>query len=201
VSTTDPADVTLGSIGDTGTVAASPSESVAPATSSHDAPVDGHAGAWVAPRPGERLRILRRSRTVAIVGASNKSSRASYFVSTYLLASSDFELWFVNPNESTILGRPAYPSLAAVPGVPDIVDVFRRPDQLGAVLDEAVEVGARALWLQLGLYDEDVARRGVAAGLDVVMNRCLKIEHARFHGGLHLAGFDTGVISSRRRGR
>jgi len=193
-------DPTLGAIGDTGTVAAHPAEPVAPATSSHDAPVEGSAGAWTAPRPGERLRILRRSRTVAVVGASNKSSRASYFVSTYLLASSDFEVWFVNPNESEILGRPAYPSLAALPGVPDIVDVFRRPDQLGAVLDEAVAVGAHALWLQLGLYDEDVARRGTAAGLDVVMNRCLKIEHARFHGGLHFAGFDTGVISSRRRG-
>jgi len=201
VSTTDPTDVTLGSIGDTGTVAAQPSAPVAPATSSHDAAVDGSAGAWTAPRPGERLRILRRSRTVAIVGASNKASRASYFVSTYLLASSDFEVWFVNPNEDTILGRPAYASLAALPGVPDIVDVFRRPDQLGAVLDEAIDVGAHALWLQLGLYDEDVARRGTEAGLDVVMNRCLKIEHARFHGGLHFAGFDTGVISSRRRGR
>ena len=207
MSTTDPADVThvsdptLSSIGDTGTVAAQPPEPVAPATSSHDAPVDGQAGAWVAPRPGERLRILRRSRTVAIVGASNKSSRASYFVSTYLLASSNFEVWFVNPNESTILGRPAYPSLAALPGVPDIVDVFRRPAELGAVLDEAVDVGAGALWLQLGLYDEDIARRGVAAGLDVVMNHCLKIEHARFSGGLHFAGFDTGVISSHRRGR
>ncbi|WP_338073938.1 CoA-binding protein, partial [Kineococcus siccus] len=108
MSATDPTDVTLGSIGDTGTVAAQPSAPAAPATSSHDAPVDGSAGAWTAPRPGERLRILRRSRTVAVVGASNKSSRASYFVSTYLLASSDFEVWFVNPHEETILGRPAH---------------------------------------------------------------------------------------------
>jgi len=76
--------------------------------------------------------------------------------------------------------------------------VFRKPSDLPTVLDEAIEVGAKTLWLQLGLYDEDVANRGVDAGLNVVMNRCVKIEHARFHGGLHLAGFDTGVISSRR---
>ncbi len=165
------------------------------ATGSQDAP----ASAWTPPTPGERLRLLRSTRTVAVVGASNKPSRASYFVSTYLLASTDYEVWFVNPREREVLGRPCYPSLAELPGVPDIVDVFRRPSELGAVLDEAVAVGARALWLQLGLSDDDVARRGTAAGLTVVMNRCLKIEHARFHGGLHYAGFDTGVISSQRR--
>ena len=81
--------------------------------------------------------------------------------------------------------------------VPDLVDVFRRHDDLPSVLDETVAVGAKTLWLQLGLWHEDVARGAEAAGLDVVMNRCLKIEHARFHGGLHLAGFNTGVISSR----
>ena len=153
---------------------------------------------WSPPTATERLAILRRSKTVAMVGASDNPSRASYFVATYLLASSPYEVWFVNPRVNTILGRPVYPSLAEVPGTPDIVDVFRRPADLPGVLKEAVAVGAPVFWLQLGLYDEDVARQGTAAGLTVVMNRCLKIEHARFHGGLHLAGFNTGVISSKR---
>jgi predicted CoA-binding protein len=149
-----------------------------------------------APSAQERLALLRRTTTVAMVGASANPSRASYFVATYLLSSSDFEVWFVNPAASEILGRPVYPSLDALPGVPDLVDVFRKPSDLPAVLDETIAVGAKAIWLQLGLWDQDVADRAVAAGLDVVMNRCLKIEHARFHGGL--AGFDTGVITSRR---
>jgi len=154
---------------------------------------------WVAPSARDRLAMLRATRTVAIVGASDNPSRASYFVGTYLLASSDFRVWFVNPAATTVLGHPAYPSLAALPEAPDLVDVFRKPADLPVVLDEAIAVGARTLWLQLGLSDDDVARRGHEAGLNVVMNRCLKIEHARFHGGLHLAGFNTGVINSRRR--
>lgn len=155
---------------------------------------------WTGPSAVERQAILRRTRTVAVVGASDNPSRASYFVATYLLASTDYEVWFVNPRVTQILGEPVYPSLDALPGAPDLVDVFRRPSDLGTVLDEAVAVGASTYWLQLGLWDEDVARRAEADGLTVVMDRCLKIEHARFHGGLHLAGFTTGVISSRRPG-
>ncbi|MEZ0490869.1 CoA-binding protein [Kineococcus sp. TBRC 1896] len=183
---------------DVGTVAAPQNLREQPAaTGSQDAPTT----TWSSPAAGERLRILRRTRTVAILGASNKPSRASYFVQTYLLADSDFELWFVNPNETEILGHRAYPSLAELPGVPDLVDVFRRPSELDAVLDDVIAVGSPVMWMQLGLADEAVARRGAEHGVTVVMNRCLKIEHARFHGGLHLAGFDTGVISSRRRSR
>lgn len=194
---TDPQTTTT-SASDTGTVAAPENLQEQPAaTGSKDAP----ATTWKAPTAGERLRILRRTKTVAILGASNKPSRASYFVETYLLADSDFELWFVNPNETEVLGRPAYPSLAELPGVPDLVDVFRRPSELDAVLDDVIAVGSPVMWMQLGLADEAVARRGAEHGVTVVMNRCLKIEHARFHGGLHLAGFDTGVISSRRRSR
>ncbi len=186
------------SISDVGTLAAPGTLREQPAaTGAKDAP----ATSWAEPSAGERLRILRRTRTVAILGASAKPSRAAYFVETYLLADSDFELWFVNPNETEILGRPCYPSLAELPGVPDLVDVFRRPSELGAVLDDVIAVGSPVMWMQLGLADEAVARRGAENGVTVVMNRCLKIEHARFHGGLHLAGFDTGVISSRRRAR
>lgn len=153
---------------------------------------------WVGPGAAKRLEILRRTRSVAVVGASANPSRASFFVATYLLASTDYDVYFVNPRASEILGRPVYPSLASLPVVPDLVDVFRRHDDLPTVLEETLAVGARTLWLQLGSWHEEVARAGEAAGLDVVMDRCLKIEHARFHGGLHLAGFDTGVISSRR---
>ena len=152
---------------------------------------------WVGPTDRERLDLIRRSKSVAIVGASDNPGRASFFVATYLL-SSHFDLYFVNPRLTQILGKPVYPSLAALPVVPDIVDVFRKHDDLPSVLEEAIAVGAKVLWLQLGLWHQDVARKGEASGLKVIMDRCLKIEHARFHGGLHLAGFDTGVISSRR---
>lgn len=156
------------------------------------------ARTWQGPSAPERLSILRATRSIAIVGASTNPARASYFVATYLLSSSPYDVYFVNPRADEILGRPVYPSLDALPVVPDLVDVFRRHDDLPTVLDETLAVGARTLWLQLGSWHEDVARRGEEAGLHVVMDRCVKIEHARFHGGLHLAGFDTGVISSRR---
>jgi hypothetical protein len=153
---------------------------------------------WTGPGAPARLAVLRRTRSIALVGASNNPSRASFFVATYLLASSSYDVYFINPRVDEILGRKVYPTLAALPVVPDLVDVFRRHDDLPTVLDETLAVGAQTLWLQLGSWHEDVARRGEHAGLTVVMDRCVKIEHARFHGGLHLAGFDTGVISSRR---
>lgn len=153
---------------------------------------------WSAPSARERLAILQQSKTIAIVGASDNPARASFFVGTYLLASSDYTVWFVNPRATEILGRAVYPSLADLPAAPDIVDVFRKPGDLPEVLQESLDVDAKTLWLQLGISDEDIAEQASDAGLNVVMNRCLKIEHARFHGGLHLAGFNTGVINSRR---
>jgi predicted CoA-binding protein len=147
---------------------------------------------------GERARIVRQTRSVAVLGASANPARASYFVSTYLLASTDYEVYFVNPTVSEILGRPVYPSLAALPVVPDLVDVFRRASELDEALTDTIQVGAKTFWLQLGLTDAAVEQRAADAGLQVVADRCLKIEHARFAGGLHLAGFDTGVIDSRR---
>ena len=154
---------------------------------------------WEPPGATKRRNILRAARTIAVVGASANPARASNFVLTYLLSSStDFEVWPVTPNETEILGTACYPSLADLPGEPDIVDVFRRADQLPQVAREAVEAGAGAFWMQLGLHSDEAAEIASSAGLDVVSNRCVKIEHARFNGGLHLAGFDTGVISSRR---
>lgn len=153
---------------------------------------------WVGPSATERLRILRDAESIAIVGASDKPSRASNFVATYLLSSSPYRVYFINPVLDEILGHPVYPSLADLPEVPDIVDAFRRHDDLPGVAREAVEIGAKTLWLQLGSWNEEAAAIAEAGGLQVVMDRCTKIEHARFHGGLHLAGFNTGVISSKR---
>lgn len=158
-------------------------------------------GEWANPGALERLAIVRGARTVAVLGASSKPHRASNFVATYLLASTNYDVYFVNPNEIEILGRPVYPTTAALPVVPDLVDVFRRPADLPEVLAEAIDVGAKTFWLQFGLFVPEIARKAEAAGLTVVMDRCLKIEHARFHGGLHLAGFNTGVISSRKQQR
>jgi uncharacterized protein len=153
---------------------------------------------WTGPSAPERLNILRNTRTIAIVGASNKPSRASYFVATYLLSSTRYKVYFVNPVVDEILGQPVYKSLAELPETPDLVEVFRKHDDLPGVLEEAKAAGAKTLWLQLGSWHEEVARDAEAAGLNVVMDRCVKIEHARFHGGLHLAGFNTGVVSSKR---
>ena len=161
--------------------------------------VETARGTWTPPGALERRAILRGAKTIAVVGASSKPNRASHFVLSYLRSSStDYEVWPVSPREDEILGLQVYPSLADLPGAPDIVDVFRRQDQLPSVAEEAVAAGAGAFWMQLGLHSDEAARIAREAGLDVVSNRCVKIEHARFHGGLHLAGFDTGVISSRR---
>ncbi len=166
------------------------------------------AGAWhnwlvtyVEPTARERKQMLGQTRTIAVVGASSNPARASNFVMTYLASSvCDYELFPVNPRESEINGFTCYPSLDALPIVPDMVDVFRRPDDCPAIAEQAVAIGATTLWLQLGIVSEEAAAIAAAGGLDVVMDRCTKIEHARFAGGLHLAGFNTGVISSRRAG-
>jgi predicted CoA-binding protein len=127
-------------------------------------------------------RILRETRSVAIVGASGDPLRPSYGVWQYLKAASDYDLYLVNPTISEVDGTTVYPSLADLPVIPDLVDVFRRLDHLPSVLADAIDVGAKTLWLQQGLWHEQVARDGEAAGLQVVMDRCLKIDHARLHG-------------------
>ncbi|PPI21834.1 CoA-binding protein [Rathayibacter sp. AY1B1] len=153
---------------------------------------------WVGPDARRRLDILRRAKTVAIVGASPNPARSSYFVATYLQQSSDYELYFVNPNATEILGQPVYRSLAELPVVPDIVDVFRKASDIPAVIDDVLAVGAPTVWVQLGIWNQEAAEYGESKGLTVVMDRCIKVEHARFHGGLHLLGFDTGQISARK---
>jgi len=154
---------------------------------------------YLEPSPRTRRAILDRTRSIAVVGASSNPSRASNFVMTYLASSvCDFDLYPVNPRETEINGFTCYPSLDALPVVPDMVDVFRKSEDCPGIAAEAVTVGAKTLWLQLGLVSDEAASIASEAGLEVVMDRCTKIEHARFAGGLHLAGFDTGVISSKR---
>lgn len=156
---------------------------------------------WVGPSATERQQILRNAKSVAIVGASPNTARSSYFVATYLQQSSDYDLYFVNPNADEILGQPVYKSLADLPVVPDIVDVFRRGSDIPSVIDEVLAIGAKTIWVQLGIWNEEAAVYGESKGLTVVMDRCIKVEHARFNGGLHLLGFDTGQITSRKTAR
>ncbi|MEO6943855.1 MAG: CoA-binding protein [Lacisediminihabitans sp.] len=156
---------------------------------------------WVGPSAKERLRLLQNATSVAIVGASPNAARASYFVGTYLLQSSKYRVYFVNPNATEILGHKTYPDLASLPEVPDIVDVFRKASDIPSIIDDVVAIGAPTIWVQLGIWNQDAAIYGESKGLTVVMDRCIKIEHARFNGGLYLLGFDTGVISAKKTAR
>lgn len=148
--------------------------------------------------PLERLQIIQNFESVALVGVSANPIRSSNFVASYLVRT-PFRTYPVNPAYDDVLGLKTYDTLADLPEVPDIVDVFRRHDAIPEVVDQAIEVGAKVVWLQLGLRHDEAARKAADAGLLVVQDRCLKIEHARFSGKLHLAGFNTGVISSKRR--
>lgn len=149
----------------------------------------------------ERLRLLQQARTIAMVGLSADPMRPSHFAAIYM-QSEGYDIIPVNPRLAgqTILGETVYASLLDIPKdrKVDIVDVFRKAEDVPAVLDEAIEIGAPIFWMQLGIVNEDAAARARAAGMDVVMNRCVKIEHARFFGGLNLVGMNTGVITSRR---
>lgn len=127
---------------------------------------------------------MRETRNVVIVGASANPRRASHEVWTYLKSASHYDLYLVNPTIEAVDGTPVYPSLADLPVAPDLVDVFRRHEFLPSVLDDTIKVGAKTLWLQLGLSHPQVARDGEAAGLQVVMDRCLKVEYARFRAGV-----------------
>lgn len=143
-------------------------------------------------------KILRRYRRVAMVGLSGNEVRPSYFVG-YYLKRMGLEIIPVNPRYEEVLGLRCYPDLASLPQAPEVVDVFRRPEEVGEVVDQALAAGAKALWLQFGVINEKEAARAQEAGLDVVMDRCMKIEHGRWRGSLQWAGIRTGVITARRR--
>jgi uncharacterized protein len=145
----------------------------------------------------ERVRILTEYKRIAMVGLSANPFRPSHFVAIYLI-SKGFDVIPVNPREKEILGRKCYASLKDIPGPVEIVDVFRDPSAVPAIVEEAIEIGAKVLWLQLGVIHEAAAARAIAAGMTVVMDRCMKIEHGRLFGGLQTIGLNTGIISSRR---
>jgi len=152
--------------------------------------------------PAQRRALLDRSKTVAMVGASANPLRPSYTVFSYLRTQGLFDVSPINPTIAAIDGVPAYPSLAAYAtehGAPDIVDVFRRPSEVFELTREAIAVGAKSIWFQYGVINQEAIDVAAAAGLDVVVDRCIKVESARFNGGLATNGLNSGLISSRRR--
>ena len=142
-------------------------------------------------------RVLAQSRTIAVVGLSAHWYRPSYFAAKYM-QDHGYRIIPVNPSYAEVLGEPCYPSIAAIPGRVDIVDCFRKADEIPALAHAAVAKGAKVLWMQLGIHNDEAAKEASDAGLEVVMDRCVKIEHARILGGLHWAGVNTRIISSRR---
>jgi len=151
--------------------------------------------------PQQRRALLERSRTVFVVGASANHVRPSYFVYRYL-STHGFDVYPVNPAYADIDGEKCYPTIAACAaehGTPDIVDFFRNPAEVVPVVRDAIAAGAKAVWFQYGVINQEAVKLADAAGLDVVVDRCMKVEHARFHGGLTTAGMNSGVISAKRR--
>ncbi|MFL5628415.1 MAG: CoA-binding protein [Ktedonobacteraceae bacterium] len=146
----------------------------------------------------ERLQLLRRYHHVAIVGVSADPYRPSHFVAIYLQAEG-YDIIPINPRYAgqTLLGKRVYASVTEAKEAGEqieIVDVFRKSEDVAPIADEAINIGAKVLWLQLGIVNDEVGRKAQAAGLIFVQNRCMKIEHARFFGGLHTVGLNTGVI-------
>ena len=144
-------------------------------------------------------RVLHTAQTIAVVGLSANELRASNFVG-YYLKRHGYRVVPVNPRETEILGETSYPSLSAVPVPVDVVDVFRNPEALPEIAREAVAIRAGALWGQFGVVNEEAARIAADGGVTVVMDRCLKVEHARYVGRMHWLGFNTGRITSVRGG-
>ncbi len=143
------------------------------------------------------IKLLRNVRTVAMVGLSNKPERPSNFVASYLL-SEGYQVVPVNPRVNEILGQKSYPDLRSIPFDIDVVDVFRAPAACDAIVEEAIAARAGAIWFQLGVINRNAANSALEAGLSVVMDACMKIEHGRYNGSLHLVGMNTGIISARR---
>jgi hypothetical protein len=146
------------------------------------------------------IKAALRERRIAIVGLSANELRPSHYVG-YYLKRHGYEVVPVNPREREVLGLPCYPSLAEVPGDIGVVDVFREPAAVPAIAREAVARGARFLWLQFGVISEEGVRIALEGGMRVIVDRCIKIEHARYQGRMHVLGFNTGVISAQRKTR
>lgn len=142
-------------------------------------------------------RILHTAHTIAIVGLSGNVLRPSHFVGFYLQRHG-YRVVPVNPRETEVLGETSYPSLRDIPFAVDVVDVFRAPSAVPGIAQQAVEIGAKALWLQFGVISPEGTEIAQQDGLEVVMDRCLKVEHARHLGRMHWLGFNTGRITARR---
>jgi predicted CoA-binding protein len=142
-------------------------------------------------------RILAENRVIAVVGLSANWYRPSYFASKYM-QEHGYRIIPVNPQYTEVLGEKCYASLREIPEKVDIVDCFQKTERIGALAEEAIAIGARVLWQQIGVRNEAAAARAAAAGLDTVMDRCVKIEHGRLFGGLNWMGVNTGVISAKR---
>jgi len=142
-------------------------------------------------------RILQQTRSIAVVGLSANWHRPSYFAAKYM-QDRGYTILPVNPAYDEVLGRKGYPTLRDIPEPVDLVDVFRKPEDVMPVVEDAIAIGARTIWFQLGVINPEAARRAEEAGLEVVMDRCVKIEYARLFGGLNWAGVNTGVISAKR---
>ncbi len=142
-------------------------------------------------------RILSEYKRIAMVGLSADWSRPSNFAAKYLLEHG-FEVTPVNPKYDEILGQKCYPDLKSIPHPIDVVDLFQRAERVMPFVDAAIEIGAKVVWMQLGIVNEEAAAKARAAGLEVVMDRCMKIEYARLFGGLNWVGVNTGVISAQR---
>ncbi len=145
-------------------------------------------------------KLLNTSRTIAIVGLSDKKERASNFVGSYL-KSGHYTIIPVNPLKQEILGEKCYPDLKSIPYSVDIVDIFRRPDECVNIVKEAIEIKAKAVWMQLGIVNREAAQLALDNGLLVVMDRCIKMEHGRFSGNLHWAGMNTEIITAKKASR
>jgi predicted CoA-binding protein len=144
--------------------------------------------------------LLNTYQHIAMVGLSSNPFRPSHFAAIYML-SEGYDVIPVNPRETEILGQSCYPSLTEAANVRDdieIVDIFRNSKDVPPIVDEAIAIGAKVIWMQLGVVHEAAAQKAIDAGLDVVMDRCVKLEHARFMGGQNLVGLNTGVISAKR---
>jgi len=142
-------------------------------------------------------RILKENHTIAMVGLSAQWFRPSFFAAKYL-QEHGYRVIPVNPAYHEVLGEKCHPSLLDIPEPVDVVDVFRKPEGVPPIVEDAIRIGAKVVWMQLGVIHEGAARRAREAGLEVVMDRCMKIEHARLFGGLGFVGVYTGLISSRR---
>ena len=144
-------------------------------------------------------RILLQARTIAVIGLSGNWYRPSFFAAKYM-QDHGYRIVPVNPSYEEVLGQKCYPTLRDIPHKVDIVDCFRKSGDIPPIARDAVGIGARVLWMQLGIRNDQAAKIALEAGLDVVMNRCVKIEHARILGGLNWAGVNTGIVSARRPG-